>query len=89
MEPAPAYVLVPANEWADFKETVRETRQFAMEARDIGLSAKQTLSEVVAPKLLKVDAHEEAIQQTNGALWAFGIIGSLVALLLGILAWVR
>lgn len=83
--PTGSHIWVPASEWSDLKDTVREARQFSMEARDLGLANKQTLAEVVTPKLALVDDHERAINETNGALWAFGVIGALVALALATL----
>lgn len=82
--------------WDDISHRLTETRDFARaanekagEARDSSLTNGVILEQVVRPKLNALEAtvadHEEAKNRTSGALWTFGVIGSLVALALAIL----
>lgn len=84
----PPRIYILASEWEDLKKDVSEARQFALEARDSSRANNQTLNEVVTPKMALVDAHEGAIQRTHGALWALGVVGSLIAIGLAVLPFV-
>lgn len=71
----------------------------ATEARDSSVKNHTILQEVVRPQLKTIEAeqaaqadtvllHQGALDKGRGALWAFGIVGVIITILLGILPFV-
>lgn len=79
------YVVMPKAEIEFLKLQITEARQFAFEARESSRSNKQSIDEVIKPKLDIVDDHEKAIQRSRGVLFAISAIWTAVTL--GVTLW--
>ena len=92
MEPLePRIHHISLEDWEDFKQTVREGRRFAEEARGYALEARdssrsnnQTMQEVVRPAIDAVEEHEKLLQHMKGALWAFTVVWTIAVGVLGV-----
>ena len=78
--------------WEDTKRTLQETWQAANEARAEARSARQTIEELLKPKVEKIEItvgrHSAAINRARGAIWAIGVTaGSLSLMAAGVAAW--
>jgi len=79
---------IPEPLWNELLAEVRGARLQAQAAALSAASTSQTVKEVVVPALQKVEFHEVAIQRTQGALWAIGVVaGGLSLLAVLVSAW--
>lgn len=81
------YVVIPKSELEFIKAAIVRAEHYALEARDSSRANHQTLTEVVKPKLDKVDEHEVALQRSRGAMWAVGAVWTAITVALTL--WVK
>ena len=80
------YVVIPKSELEFIKQSIMRAEEYALEARDSSRSNKQSIDEVIKPKLEVVDEHERALQRSRGVLIAISVVWTAVTV--GISLWI-